>query len=100
VPNIPLPEALFHTTRPLIVGLTVSPERLIGVRRNRLQTLNEQRSTSYIEEESVRAEVVHAQRVFEKHGWPVIDVTRRSIEETAASVLNLLTERRRLAEDA
>ena len=100
VPAIPLPEKLFLTTRPLIVGLTVSPERLIGVRRNRLQTLNEQRSTAYIEEESVRAEVVHAQRVFEKQGWPVIDVTRRSIEETAASVLNLLAERRRQTEDA
>jgi regulator of PEP synthase PpsR (kinase-PPPase family) len=96
VPQIPLPEKLFAARRPLIVGLTVSPDRLIHVRRNRLQTLNEQRSTSYVDEESVRAEVVYAQRVFEKQGWPVIDVTRRSIEETAASVLNLLAERRRL----
>ena len=96
VPQIPLPPKLFTAAHPLIVGLTVSPDRLIHVRRNRLQTLNEQRSTSYVDEESVRSEVVHAQRVFEKQGWPVIDVTRRSIEETAASVLNLLAERRRL----
>ena len=100
VPNIPLPQKLFEAKNPLIVGLTVSPDRLIGVRRNRLQTLNEQRSTSYVDEESVRAEVVHAARTFEKHGWPVIDVTRRSIEETAASVLNLLAERRRDLENA
>jgi regulator of PEP synthase PpsR (kinase-PPPase family) len=95
VPQIPLPDPLFVARNPLIVGLTVSPDRLIHVRRNRLQTLNEQRATDYIDEESVRAEVVHAARVFEKQGWPVIDVTRRSIEETAASVLNLLTERRK-----
>ncbi len=99
VPQITLPEEVLRSTKPLVVGLTVSPDRLIHVRRNRLQTLNEQRSTDYIDEEAVRAEVVHAARIFERQGWPVIDVTRRSIEETAAAVLNLLTERRR-AQDA
>ncbi len=95
VPNISLPERLFQPDAPLIVGLTVSPDRLVHIRRNRLATLHEQRSTDYVDEQAVRAEIVHAQRTFERHGWPVIDVSRRSIEETAASVLNLLAERRR-----
>jgi regulator of PEP synthase PpsR (kinase-PPPase family) len=95
VPGIALPGRLFNVDAPLIVGLTASPERLVTVRRNRLATLKEERATSYVDEESVRAEVLHAQKLYEKHGWPVIDVTRRSIEETAAAVLNLLAERRR-----
>jgi regulator of PEP synthase PpsR (kinase-PPPase family) len=94
VPGIPLPPRLFEPDVPLIVGLTASPERLINIRRNRLATLKEERATSYVDHESVRAEVLYAQKMYEKHGWPVIDVTRRSIEETAAAVLNLLAERR------
>jgi regulator of PEP synthase PpsR (kinase-PPPase family) len=95
VPGIALPDLLFKPDAPLIVGLTASPDRLINVRRNRLATLKEERATSYVDAESVRAEVLFAQKLYEKHNWPVIDVTRRSIEETAASVLNLLAERRR-----
>ncbi len=75
--------------RPLIVGLTVSPERLVHIRRNRLLSLNESAETDYVDLETVRAEMLAARRVFELHGWPVIDVTRRSIEETAAAILNL-----------
>jgi hypothetical protein len=96
VPGLALPERLFQPGLPLIVGLTASPERLINVRRNRLQTLKEERATTYTDEAAVRAEVVHAQKLYEKHGWPVIDVTRRSIEETSAAILNLLAEQRRL----
>ncbi|MEJ0022746.1 MAG: pyruvate, water dikinase regulatory protein [Alphaproteobacteria bacterium] len=94
VPGIALPDRLFEPDVPLIVGLTASPERLVNIRRNRLATLKEERATSYVDQESVRAEVLYAQKMYEKHGWPVIDVTRRSIEETAAAVLNLLAERR------
>lgn len=95
VPHIPLPEALFREDAPLIVGLMVSADRLINVRRNRLATMKETRETSYVDEASVREEIIHAQKVFEREGWPVIDVTRRSVEETAAAVLNLIAERRR-----
>lgn len=100
VPNVPLPPELFEADAPLIVGLTISADRLIGVRRNRLATMNETRATSYIEEESVRAEVLHAQKTFDRMGWPVIDVSRRSIEETAAAIMNLLVERREARESA
>ncbi|HWA22643.1 MAG TPA: pyruvate, water dikinase regulatory protein [Caulobacterales bacterium] len=94
VPGIALPDRLFKPDVPLVVGLTASPERLVNIRRNRLATLKEERATTYVDQESVRAEVLYAQKLYEKHGWPVIDVTRRSIEETAAAVLNLLAERR------
>jgi [pyruvate, water dikinase]-phosphate phosphotransferase / [pyruvate, water dikinase] kinase len=95
VPHIPLPDSLFRDDAPLIVGLMVSADRLINVRRNRLATMKETRETSYVDEASVRAEIIHAQKVFEREGWPVIDVTRRSVEETAAAVLNLIAERKR-----
>ncbi|MBI1186438.1 MAG: pyruvate, phosphate dikinase/phosphoenolpyruvate synthase regulator [Alphaproteobacteria bacterium] len=94
VPHIPLPQALFELEDTLIVGLTISADRLVGVRRNRLKAMNEARETSYVDEEAVRSEIVHATRTFERHGWPVIDVSRRSVEETAAAILNLIAERR------
>jgi regulator of PEP synthase PpsR (kinase-PPPase family) len=95
VPGLPLPDLLFEADAPPIVGLTASPDRLVGIRRNRLATLKEERATSYTDAEAVRAEVMFANKLYEKHGWPVIDVSRRSIEETAAAVLNILAEKRR-----
>jgi regulator of PEP synthase PpsR (kinase-PPPase family) len=93
VPNMPLPPELFTATRPLIVGLTYDPERLIQVRRNRLSMLHHQEPTDYTDVEKVREEVAAARRLFTERQWPVIDVTRRSIEETAAAVLKLLARR-------
>jgi regulator of PEP synthase PpsR (kinase-PPPase family) len=94
VPGVPLPSEVTAPDAPLVVGLTISADRLIGVRRNRLAAMNESRPTSYVDDEAVRAELVNAQKLYERHGWPVIDVSRRSVEETAAAVLNLLNERR------
>lgn len=99
VANIPLvieappPRSLFSLVNPLVVGLTTSPERLIQVRRNRLLALNQSPETAYVDQEHVSAEVAFARRIFSDQGWPVIDVTRRSIEETAAAVINLVSER-------
>ena len=92
VPGAPLPEILYRLKKPLIVGLTASPERIIQIRRNRLLNLKEDRSTDYVDEETVKEEVIHAKRLFARYNWPSIDVTRRSIEETAAKVLNLLND--------
>ena len=93
VPGMPLPPELFTTTRPLIVGLTNDPERLIQVRRNRLTTLHQEERTDYTDGEAVRDEVAAARRLFAERQWPVIDVTRRSIEEAAAAILKLLARR-------
>jgi [pyruvate, water dikinase]-phosphate phosphotransferase / [pyruvate, water dikinase] kinase len=90
VPGRPIPDQLFNLNRALIVGLTISPDRLVQIRRNRLLSLKENRESSYIDVDAVRDEIVQARRLYEKHGWPTIDVTRRSVEETAAAVLNLL----------
>lgn len=101
VANVPLvvesppPPALFELNNPLVVGLTTAPDRLVQIRRNRLLTLNETTQTAYVDAERVRAEVAFARRLFADNNWPVIDVTRRSIEETAAAVIKLVGERER-----
>jgi regulator of PEP synthase PpsR (kinase-PPPase family) len=95
---MPLPRELLNATKPLIVGLWASPDRLVQVRRNRLNTLGEVRDTTYVDLDAVRAEVTATRKLFDAHEWPVIDVSRRSVEETAAAVLNLLAERRAQAE--
>lgn len=94
VPGRPVPEALTRLSSALVVGLTISPDRLIQIRRNRLLSLKESRDTAYTDMEAVREEVVQARRLYERQGWPVIDVTRRSVEETAAAILNLLQSTR------
>lgn len=94
VPTSPPPPELFALSNPLVVGLTTSPERLIQIRRNRLLTMGQAGDTDYVDNELVMAELAHARRLFADRGWPVIDVTRRSIEETAAAVIKLLNERR------
>lgn len=91
VPGRPPPEQLFELKNTLIVGLMTTPERLIQIRRNRLLSLKENRESDYIDTDSVRAEIIAARRLFEKNGWPIIDVTRRSVEETAAAIINLLS---------
>ena len=93
VPGMPLPEVLMRVKKPLIVGLWVSPDRLVQVRRNRLISMGEERSTDYIDLETVRAEIATTRKLFEQQDWPSIDVSRRSIEETAAAVTNLMVER-------
>ncbi|UIP07307.1 kinase/pyrophosphorylase [Erythrobacter sp. SDW2] len=99
VANIPLviesppPPKLYQLRNPLVVGLTTAPERLVQIRRNRLLTLNEQAETSYVEKDRVSEEVKFARRMFADNNWPVIDVTRRSIEETAAAIIRLHNDR-------
>ena len=93
IPNMPAPPEIAGLKKPLIVALTTNPERLVQVRRNRLLALNQKNDTEYVDLELVKEEVASARRLFNQHGWPVIDVTRRSIEETAASILNLYARR-------
>ena len=90
----PPPVELFALKNPLVVGLTTSADRLIQVRRNRLLSLNQAPQTAYVDEDAVAKELAFARRMFADNGWPVIDVTRRSIEETAAAVIALVNERR------
>ena len=94
VPGIPFSERVLDLKKPLFVALTATPERLIEVRRNRLKHLGQHRETDYLDPEKVQEETKEARRFYTQHGWPVIDVTRRSVEETAAEILTLLEQHR------
>ena len=98
VPGMPVPPELEALAQPLVVGLTASPERIVQIRQNRLLGLNAQHDADqYVDREAVAAEVAAARKLCSKHNWPIIDVTRRSIEETATEVMALLADRRRMA---
>jgi regulator of PEP synthase PpsR (kinase-PPPase family) len=93
VPESPPPPALYTLKHPMVVGLVTSADRLVQVRRNRLLSLNQAPDTDYVAEDKVKEEIAFARRIFGDNGWPVIDVTRRSIEESAAAIINLFNER-------
>ena len=95
VPGVSLPESIMGPKAPLVVGLKISPDRLVQIRRQRLLSLNERSDTSYADEEAVREETTHANRLYMRMKWPTIEVSRRSVEETAAAILNIIQEHRR-----
>ncbi|MCA1939760.1 MAG: kinase/pyrophosphorylase [Caenispirillum bisanense] len=95
VPGIGIPPEVLACKRPLMVALTRDPRSLADIRRTRLRVMNDAANADYADVERVREEVQEARRMFTRHGWPVIDVTRRSIEETAATIMQL--HRNRLA---
>jgi regulator of PEP synthase PpsR (kinase-PPPase family) len=78
---------------PLVVGLVTSPDRLVQIRRNRLLSLNQTPDTDYVDQDAVVRETNYAKRMFADNDWPVIDMTRRSIEEAAAAIQNFYNER-------
>jgi len=92
VPNVPLPAALDHVSKPLVVGLLASPDRIVQIRQNRLLALNADHDTPYVDRSLVADEIAASRRLYESRGWPTIDVSRRSIEETAAAIIDLYRE--------
>jgi regulator of PEP synthase PpsR (kinase-PPPase family) len=96
VPGVPVPSNLETLKNPLVVGLTASPERIVQIRQNRLLGLRaEHDADQYVDRQAVTEEIAVSRKLCARHNWPTIDVTRRSIEETAAAVITLLAERRR-----
>lgn len=93
LPGMPLPPQLEVPTSTLTIGLVASPERIAQIRRNRVMSLAEGELSDYVDREAIAAEITYSRRLCAKHGWPVIDVTRRSIEETAAAILKLYHNR-------
>ena len=94
--NIPLvnenslPETLKKNPKmACVVGLSTEPERLADIRKNRMNSLKETESTQYTDLENIKKEVLEAKRTFQKYRWPLIDVTRKSVEETAASIIKI-----------
>ncbi|MGB5213564.1 MAG: pyruvate, water dikinase regulatory protein [Anderseniella sp.] len=92
VPGIPTPPGLSKLQHPLIVGLIASADRISQIRRHRLLTLNEGRDTSYVDRKAITEELLAMRKLCSANNWPIIDVTRRSIEETAAAVMNLMAD--------
>lgn len=94
VPGVDVPPEKFELNTPFYVGLTASPERLMQIRRTRLKAVNDKdkarfEENTYLDHDKIEEEVRKARRLFSKYGWPVIDVTKRSIEETSAEILAL-----------
>jgi regulator of PEP synthase PpsR (kinase-PPPase family) len=93
VPAIEPPAALIEPHRAFIVGLVASPERIAEIRRNRVRLLSDRKLDDYVDRNVIAEEIAHSRRICARHGWPVIDVTRRSVEETAATILRLYHDR-------
>jgi regulator of PEP synthase PpsR (kinase-PPPase family) len=90
VPGIALPPELETLTRPLVVGLVASPERIVALRENRILSLNAaRRDDAYVDKAAIANEIAFTRKLCARHSWPIIDVTRRSIEETAAAIMAL-----------
>ncbi|MGL4976152.1 MAG: pyruvate, water dikinase regulatory protein [Bosea sp. (in: a-proteobacteria)] len=94
VPGVPLPPALDTIKKPLVVGLVASAERIVQIRQNRLLSMKADEETPYVDRDLVAEELANSRKLCARRGWPVIDVTRRSIEETAAAIVDLLRDHR------
>jgi [pyruvate, water dikinase]-phosphate phosphotransferase / [pyruvate, water dikinase] kinase len=94
VPGIGVPPRVLEAKRPLVVGLIASPERIMHIRQNRLAALNADPASTYVDKTTIAQEIAYSRRLCAEHGWPMIDVTRRSIEETAAAILALYDQHR------
>ncbi|HLD76605.1 MAG TPA: pyruvate, water dikinase regulatory protein [Rickettsiales bacterium] len=88
-----MPDAIFELKKPLIVGLTINPEKLVQIRQSRLLSIGQEVATDYIDIESVKKEVAESRKLFAKLDCPIIDVTKKSVEETAARIIQLLQEK-------
>ena len=95
VQGAPLPPPLLEARKPLIVGLVASPDRIVQVRQHRVLAMKSDELTdSYVDRDRVTAEIAWSRKLCASQAWPIIDVTRRSIEETAAAVMALLAARK------
>jgi [pyruvate, water dikinase]-phosphate phosphotransferase / [pyruvate, water dikinase] kinase len=94
IPGVPPPAVLETAKKALIVGLVATPERIVQIRQNRLLSLKADDDTAYVDRDAVAEEIAVSRRLFARHNWPMIDVTRRSIEETAAAILDLYRDHR------
>jgi [pyruvate, water dikinase]-phosphate phosphotransferase / [pyruvate, water dikinase] kinase len=93
VPSIPVPEALSEKHSAFVVGLVASPDRIAEIRRNRVRLMSDRNLDDYVDKMQIAQEIAFSRRLCARHGWPTIDVTRRSIEETAATIIKLFQDR-------
>jgi regulator of PEP synthase PpsR (kinase-PPPase family) len=99
VANVPfvklenIPKSIYELKKPFIVGLTINPEKLVQIRQSRLASMGQDNKTDYIDIESIKKEVLESRKLFSKLNCSVIDVTQRSVEETAAKILQLYQDK-------
>jgi regulator of PEP synthase PpsR (kinase-PPPase family) len=93
VPSVALPESITKPHNAFVACLIASPERIAEVRRHRAMLLGDRNLGDYVDRDLIAAEIAYSRRICAKHRWPVIDVTRRSVEESAATILKLLHDR-------
>jgi regulator of PEP synthase PpsR (kinase-PPPase family) len=93
VPDIPVPPTLERLRRPLVVGFVASPQRIAEIRRHRLLGMKDQTNQDYVDTQKITEEITFTRRLCARHNWQILDVTRRSIEETAAAVIKMYEER-------
>ena len=84
-----IPQQVIKSKKICVIGLTTEAERLFDIRRNRLTSLKENEASDYTNLEKIKAEVEQSKKIFKKNQWPTIDVTRKSVEETAASIIKI-----------
>lgn len=89
-----LPESLEKVQKTLIVGLLINPERLVDIRKNRLININDVSNYNYIDHDMVHEEIAEAKRIYKQHNWPIIDVTRKSVEEVAANIITIYNQKK------
>ena len=93
VPTLPLPESLAGPHKAFVVCLVASPERIAEIRRNRAILMSDRDLDDYVDRSRIASEIAYSRKICAQHGWPVIDVTRKSIEESAATIIRLLQDR-------
>ncbi|HEX5958501.1 MAG TPA: kinase/pyrophosphorylase, partial [Hyphomicrobiaceae bacterium] len=98
--GIDLPTALTEPHTAFVVGLVASAERIAEIRRNRVHVMGDRDLSDYVDHERIANEIQYSRRLCSRHGWPVIDVTRRSVEETAAAIIRLFQDRRLPTDEA
>ncbi|MDX2083687.1 MAG: pyruvate, water dikinase regulatory protein [Rickettsiales bacterium] len=89
-----IPQTIYDLKKPLVVGLMINPEKLLQIRQSRMASIGQENATDYIDIEAIKIEVAESRKLFSKIGCVVIDVTKRSVEETAAKIIQLLQEKR------
>jgi len=99
VPALPFPESLLRPHSAFMVCLVASADRISEVRRNRMMVLADRNIDDYVDRTVITAEIAFSRKLCAQNGWPVIDVTRRSIEETAATIIRLMQDRKPMPEE-
>ena len=89
-----LPDSLNNVDKVLVVGLLINPERLVDIRKNRFSHINEVSGSNYVDYDQVYQEIAEAKKIYKQHNWPIIDVTRKSVEEVAANIITIYNQRR------